>query len=148
MPLSNLTKFHLQLYAALSASLIFALTVLAGPVLVIMQREMSFLWLFPAWGVGQYVMFKWMQKVVEPLSQKAKEADANRYLQRYDLRLWVLLIAFAVVSYVSYRVGHHDGREHMSNIVQQNCGTSLTCHAKYTFDYEKARSRAARQQSQ
>lgn len=148
MPLSNLTKFHLQLYAALGVSVVFALTMLAGPVLLIMQKDMSFLWLFPAWGAGQYVMFKWMQKVVEPLSQKAKEADANRFLQRYDLRIWAWILAFAVVAYVSYRVGHHDGREHMSNIVQQNCGTSLTCHAKYTFDYEKAQRRAARQKTE
>lgn len=148
MPLSNLTKFHLHFYAVMAVSIAFGLSVLAGPVLLIMQLEASFLWLFPAWGVGQYVMLKWMQKVVDPLAERMKEADKNPFLPRYDLRIWAFALAFAAVSYVSYRVGHHDGREHMNYIVQQNCGTSLMCHAKYTFDSEKARSRAGRQLSQ
>ncbi|PZR93512.1 MAG: hypothetical protein DI537_10355 [Stutzerimonas stutzeri] len=139
MQLSNLTKVHLQLFAALTVGVAMALAALITPAVLIFKNQHSIFWLIPAWVIGQGVVMFWMSRVVDPLSKALPAAEKNPFLRRYDLRVPVVLAGVAAIAYGSYHMGYRDGREAMSEIVQQNCGTSLTCHAKYTFDYERVR---------
>lgn len=145
MTLSNVTNKHLQLYAALAAALVMSLIILIVPMAFIIRDKYSIFWLIPAWGIGQGIVYLWMTKIVSPLSLSLAAAEKNPFLLRYDLRKYAIGAGILVIAYASYSLGHRDGRYEMDRIVQQNCGTSLTCHAKYTFDHVKARKRAERQ---